>query len=921
MLIVTDSRVWSPGSGRNFRFTRLVSSLCRFGIQIDLVTSRNDLAPEEMGCLSEAGITRVIAGAGPESGRKKRGFRSSVKRWIPDPILSACRYVKKASQKVTSSFKTGKNEPRRLVELRSSMLSNLVMEYAEKYCPDFVMVEYLMHGYVLEVLKRIPARARPVTLIDTHDVAYQRCEAMAGHDDSEPIMISREEEQEVLERFDIVIAIQDEDRATFEEMLPGSCVVTCLPSCGSNPVEMSPDYDPKSVLFVGGKSSHNAEGLKQFLEHSWPGIIDEHPEATLTVVGNVDRCFEDQSYPGVHFAGYVTDQRESYASAAAVISPIVFGSGLKIKVLEGMASGRPVVATRHSSIGFNGAEGHGLLVADDWSEFTALLNDLFEEPERVRSLGASAAAYVDHQFDGSRVMQELITVMGDHLSPGNESLCDDAIIVRRPNYHLKNEFLHFLISRRPYARLNDDEQTFWNAIDGETRLEDLRSRTAVPVEKILMRFIEMEVCEQLPTRFPGNRKRVVVIEPHMDDAALSVGGTLWQQRHECEPIIVTVAGISNFTSYFQLDREYFDIEEITGVRKAESDLFARLIGGRHIALDRMEAPLRYDNGGWTLDWFRTHYPFVFASMFHCSGSSEHFEWSTVIEKTIEELRPEEIWMPLGIGKHVDHELVRNACLNLLTSNTALFKETIVKFYEDVPYAESFPEHAAAIIEAMREKGLLLEEENYDISADMGRKMRLLSLFNSQFKIDHIRARVEQCATLAGSPAIEHAERMYRVTAHPSDEINPISCRIDGDAVYELARRMEPWLKKNLSASRIRLFLLGPVGRWNEDIMILLNVFTRARFEIYIEKANLVETETFTSKRIIVRSVRKRWRYWLAALARTIVTRRYPLVIISAPGREGAAEMLRSWSIGSDTVVANSMSQFLSVLHLSGQGAS
>jgi succinoglycan biosynthesis protein ExoO len=277
------------------------------------------------------------------------------------------------------------------------------------------MVEYLMHSYALDFLQEMPGCTRPVTMIDTYDVAHQLCEARQRHGERVPFLVNREEEQEILSTFDIIIAIQDQDRRTFEAMLPGRTVVTCLPACEANPVPPSTDQST-SLIFVGGDSRKNSYGLMQFLKHAWPRVRNVHSDADLTVVGTVCRRFEEESYPGVFFEGYVDDLRESYARADVAICPVTYGGGLKIKVFEALAFGRPVVATMHSAIGFSVTEGNGLLVADDWESFAAILNDLFDDQGRVRAMGQSAAEYVDREFSESYVMRDLVAAMCQHLT-------------------------------------------------------------------------------------------------------------------------------------------------------------------------------------------------------------------------------------------------------------------------------------------------------------------------------------------------------------------------------------------------------------------------------------------------------------------------------------------------------------------------
>ncbi|MFO7890238.1 MAG: glycosyltransferase [bacterium] len=411
MLIVTDSRVWSPGEGRNYRFTRMVSGLCRYGIHIDLVTSRKNLNKEDIACLRSAGIKKIITGENSDKNKHRSGIRSAIRKYCPNFILSIVRSGLNAMQQIILLLVSREKKVPVLSELRSSLLPALVQEYVQRYSPDFIMVEYIMHAYALDFLKQYPEHDKPVTMIDTHDVAFQRCESFSRHGVMPPFNISRQEEKEILSNFDIIIAIQDEDRQVFEGMLPDSNVVTCLPSCPVNVMSPCSNIDAKSLMFMGGNSTPNSEGLSQFLKYAWTDIRKLHPDAALKVYGTVCRRFEGKTYPGVLFEGYVADPRTAYSKAAIVISPVTFGSGLKIKTLEGLGYGRPVVATTHSAAGLKGAVGQGLFIAADWGDFASIIDNLLQNPIKIESAGKSASDYIARHFSGSCVMNDLLKAM------------------------------------------------------------------------------------------------------------------------------------------------------------------------------------------------------------------------------------------------------------------------------------------------------------------------------------------------------------------------------------------------------------------------------------------------------------------------------------------------------------------------------
>lgn len=482
----------------------------------------------------------------------------------------------------------------------------------------------------------------------------------------------------------------------------------------------------------------------------------------------------------------------------------------------------------------------------------------------------------------------------------NGSLSDDIVPVRRPHFHAKAGALYFLISRQPHAPLSDSEKAIWEAIDGRTSIADLRSRFAA-ADSVLDRFASIGACELPPVGFPSSRRRILVIEPHMDDAALSVGGTMWLRRNECEFTVLSLAGISNFTSYYEVDRDFFDIAEVTALRKAESALFLRHVGGRHLTLDLLEAPLRYRNARWTLDWFCQHRDAIWALVARSPGSGELEEWTGALAKFLTDFDTEEIWIPLGVGNHVDHQLARDACLRVL-GKPGLFNARRVRFYEEMPYTVNWHGHADRVIMALRNAGARIEPECVDVTDAMTKKLQLLSIFGSQFKMDFIKPFVEK------SPR----EVLYEVATPPSKTIDPISCSVDSDRVFETARSIAPWISRHKSASLVKLVVLTPFGRWAQDMRLLLDLFPPARFVVFMPRSRIVETETFSSPRIQVIPVDSG--RWYAAAGHLLLSRPGPLVIVS-PGKERHARWLSASCVASDSIVAPSLNVFALALRL------
>jgi LmbE family N-acetylglucosaminyl deacetylase len=374
---------------------------------------------------------------------------------------------------------------------------------------------------------------------------------------------------------------------------------------------------------------------------------------------------------------------------------------------------------------------------------------------------------------------------------------------------------------------------------------------------------------------------------------------MWVRRNECEFTVLSLAGVSNFTSYYEVDRDFFDINEVTALRKAESVLFLKHIGGHHLTLDLLEAPLRYRNARWTLDWFRQHRDAMWTLVARAPGSGELEEWTAVLARFLTGFETEEIWMPLGVGPHVDHQLARDACLQVL-AKSALIKARKIRFYEEMPYTVNWPRHANRIIRALRNAGARLEQERVDISEAMTQKLHLLSIFGSQFKMNFIRPNVEKSA----------AEVLYEVVTPPCKAIDPISCYADGDRVIEMAPRVAPWIRRHKSASLIRFFVLTPFGRWAQDMELLLDLFPQARFQVFMARSRMAETEALSSPRILIKPVDSG--RWYQAAGRLLLSWPRPLVIVVNPEKERHARWL---GVASDSIVAPSLNVFTLALRV------
>jgi glycosyltransferase involved in cell wall biosynthesis len=165
----------------------------------------------------------------------------------------------------------------------------------------------------------------------------------------------------------------------------------------------------RDLIFVGSMAyPPNAEAAVFFSRNVWPVIRKRMPDVRLMIVGAIPlpEVLALAQLPGVTVTGTVPDVRPYYASALAAIVPLLAGSGTRLKILEAMAAGVPVISTPVGAEGLEATPGRDFLIAqaDDPEEWISQLKDLAGQRE---SLVAAGLDLVRTHYDWEAIGEEL----------------------------------------------------------------------------------------------------------------------------------------------------------------------------------------------------------------------------------------------------------------------------------------------------------------------------------------------------------------------------------------------------------------------------------------------------------------------------------------------------------------------------------
>lgn len=299
-------------------------------------------------------------------------------------------------------------------ELCPDSLIRLVAKLTRKYRPQALIAEYI---FMTPCFANLPADT--LRILDTQDVFSRKKDQVLAFGIADPYACTEDEERQYLLQADLIVAIQGREAEILKTLVPERKVIqTSVDFETADAVAVNTERSD-TIVVIGADNELNIHGLRAFLKECWPEIKAAHPAARLHVVGKVGaKCrIDDQS---IQYTPRLDDLTEVYREARIVINPTIAGTGLKIKSVEALANGKPLVAWPN---GVEGVEYLGeppFIECHSWQEFGSAVLRLLRSDSEAKILANRALSYAREQFSTPKVYASLGASLLEHTSQNRE---------------------------------------------------------------------------------------------------------------------------------------------------------------------------------------------------------------------------------------------------------------------------------------------------------------------------------------------------------------------------------------------------------------------------------------------------------------------------------------------------------------------
>lgn len=222
----------------------------------------------------------------------------------------------------------------------------------------------------------------------------------------------KKSEIQQLQKVDAIVPITTADQVWMEKHVPPQRLKTILTGVDLKDYSLvrSVDINPNSIFYFGSMDwMPNQQAVWWFLQNCWPLILERIPNCKFVIAGrNIPVDFKRMNDLNIVIQENVADPIDIYSKFNVMIVPLQSGSGLRIKIVEGLSYGKPIVSTQVGAEGIAVESGKNIVLVDNPKEFSEEVIRIIQSSEWCENLERNARSFAAENLDNTKITSTLV---------------------------------------------------------------------------------------------------------------------------------------------------------------------------------------------------------------------------------------------------------------------------------------------------------------------------------------------------------------------------------------------------------------------------------------------------------------------------------------------------------------------------------
>ena len=296
-------------------------------------------------------------------------------------------------------------------------LKRRVKRYANHNQPDIVIMQWTGAAFLLPYVQKLFPQAQTVIIEeDVSFLGYQRRyqQEQNAHKKARYQYCYehlKEKELSLLQACSLVVVNNDKDRNLLVDNGIEKNMIYTAAAYYEDYSDVQREHIERRILFYGGMHrEENHRAAMWFAKKVMPSLARE--QITFEVVGNHPRKeWNTVQNDRIQVRGFVENVRPYFEKCLCMVAPLELGAGVKVKILEGLSAGIPVLTNEVGMEGIAAEDGQEYLYCDTEEAYLAAIHKLLEYPELGQQIGRRAKQFMVQNYNLDRTLDGLMKVL------------------------------------------------------------------------------------------------------------------------------------------------------------------------------------------------------------------------------------------------------------------------------------------------------------------------------------------------------------------------------------------------------------------------------------------------------------------------------------------------------------------------------